>query len=82
MTFTNIVMLSHCNYKTTFHQSKYDLTEEQVSDYNEVFILFDKDQDGVLSITELRNVSGHLARGLRVRLSVLISLTSANLLRL
>ena len=55
MTFTNIVMLSYCNYKTTFHQSKYNLMEEQVSDYKEVFILFDKDQDGVLSITELGN---------------------------
>ena len=54
-TIVNIVILPYCNYKTTFPQSKYNLTEGQVADYKEVFMLFDKDQDGVLSITELGN---------------------------
>ena len=34
-------------------QSEHKLEEEQVAEYKEVFMLFDKDQDGVLSFTEL-----------------------------
>jgi len=33
--------------------SEHKLEEEQVAEYKEVFMLFDKDQDGVLSFTEL-----------------------------
>merc|ERR1711936_904799 len=33
--------------------SVYKLADEQVADYKEVFMLFDKDQDGVLSFNEL-----------------------------
>jgi len=33
--------------------STYNLVEEQVAEYKEVFMLFDKDQDGVLSFSEL-----------------------------
>ena len=41
-------------YKLAFLlQSTYKLVEEQVAEYKEVFMLFDKDQDGVLSFTEL-----------------------------
>ena len=35
-------------------QSVYKLSKEQVSDYKELFILFDKDENGVLSFTELQ----------------------------
>ena len=31
----------------------YKLSKEQISDYKELFILFDKDTNGVLSFTEL-----------------------------
>ena len=34
-------------------QSVHKLEDEQVAEYKEVFMLFDKDQDGVLSFTEL-----------------------------
>ena len=34
-------------------KSTHKLEEEQVAEYKEVFMLFDKDQDGVLSFTEL-----------------------------
>ena len=34
-------------------QPTYKLTEEQVADYKEVFMLFDKDQDGLLTFPEL-----------------------------
>ena len=34
-------------------QAMYPLTKNQISDYKEVFLLFDKNEDGVLSFTEL-----------------------------
>ena len=34
-------------------KSVHKLDEEQVAEYKEVFMLFDRDQDGVLSFTEL-----------------------------
>ena len=34
-------------------QSVHKLAEKQLAEYKEVFMLFDKDQDGVLSFTEL-----------------------------
>ena len=34
-------------------QSVHKLEDEQVAEYKEVFMLFDKDQDGVLSFAEL-----------------------------
>ena len=40
-------------YKHNLYQSTYNLVEEQVAEYKEVFMLFDKDQDGVLSFSEL-----------------------------
>ena len=42
------------------------LTEEQVAEYKEVFMLFDKDQDGVLTFSELGTVMrtlGHRHQG-------------------
>ena len=41
------------NYKNNIFQSTYKLVEEQVAEYKEVFMLFDKDHDGVLSFSEL-----------------------------
>ena len=35
-----------------FVQAKLHLSEEQIGDYKEVFQLFDKDQDGILSFSE------------------------------
>ena len=40
------------NYKIYF-QASYPLSLAQISDYKEVFHLFDKNQDGVLSFSEL-----------------------------
>ena len=34
-------------------QAVYPLTKKQISDYKELFLLFDKNEDGVLSFTEL-----------------------------
>ena len=39
--------------KIVFYKSLHKLEEEQVAEYKEVFMLFDKDEDGVLSFTEL-----------------------------
>jgi Ca2+-binding EF-hand superfamily protein len=36
-----------------FFQASYPLSKNQLSDYKEVFQLFDKNQDGVLSFSEL-----------------------------
>ena len=37
-------------------QSEHRLEEEQVAEYKEVFMLFDRDEDGVLSFQELQLV--------------------------
>ena len=34
-------------------QAAYDITEDMISQYKEVFKLFDKDEDGVLTFQEL-----------------------------
>ena len=34
-------------------QSQYQLSQVEISDYKEVFLLHDKDQDGVLSFIQL-----------------------------
>lgn len=34
-------------------QAEYGLNEEQVSEFKEAFMLFDKDEDGTISVTEL-----------------------------
>ena len=39
--------------KKSLFQTVYKLAEKQLAEYKEVFMLFDKDQDGVLSFTEL-----------------------------
>ena len=44
------------NYKNNIFQSTYKLVEEQVAEYKEVFMLFDKDEDGVLAFHELELV--------------------------
>ena len=45
-------MFMSFNYIYIF-QSVYKLSKEQISDYKELFILFDKDMNGVLSFAEL-----------------------------
>ena len=48
-------------YKIIF-QTEWQLTEEQVSDFKEVFMLFDKDEDGVLTFPELNVVMKSLGQ--------------------
>ena len=36
------------------HQDYWDLSKELVADFKEVFMLFDKDEDGVLTFNELQ----------------------------
>ena len=58
--------MSFEHLQTKLFQSEYILTNEQVAEYKEVFMLFDKDQDGVLTFTELRTVMrtlGHRHHG-------------------
>ena len=43
-------------------QTEWQLTEEQVSDFKEVFMLFDKDEDGVLTFPELNVVMKSLGQ--------------------
>jgi len=43
----------HVDLLVLIDLSTHKLEEEQVAEYKEVFMLFDKDQDGVLSFTEL-----------------------------
>ena len=46
-----------------FHlQQEWKLTNEQVAEYKEVFMLFDKDEDGVLSFPELSVVMKSLGQ--------------------
>ena len=48
---------------TFFHlQQEWKLTNEQVAEYKEVFMLFDKDEDGVLSFPELSVVMKSLGQ--------------------
>ena len=43
-------------------QQEWQLTNEQVAEYKEVFMLFDKDEDGVLSFPELAVVMKSLGQ--------------------
>ena len=43
-------------------QHEWNLTKEQVAEYKEVFMLFDKDEDGVLSFPELTVVMKSLGQ--------------------
>ena len=43
-------------------QDNLHFSEEQVADYKEVFLLFDKDQDGVISFSELNLVINTLGQ--------------------
>ena len=42
----------------------YKLSKDQVSDYKELFILFDKDENGVLTFAELVNAMRSLGQRL------------------
>ena len=50
------------NKLTFIFQTEWQLTEEQVSDFKEVFMLFDKDEDGVLTFPELNVVMKSLGQ--------------------
>ena len=43
-------------------QEEWQLTDEQVAEYKEVFMLFDKDEDGVLTFQELNVVMKSLGQ--------------------
>jgi hypothetical protein len=46
----------------SFLQAEWNLSDEQVSDFKEVFMLFDKDEDGVLTFPELNVVMKSLGQ--------------------
>ena len=50
------------NFGIIYFQTEWQLTEEQVSDFKEVFMLFDKDEDGVLTFPELNVVMKSLGQ--------------------
>ena len=52
------------------------MTEEQVSDFKEVFMLFDKDEDGVLTFPELNVVMKSLGQRPSGKISIFISIIS------
>ena len=59
-------------------QSEFPLTQEKVEDCKEVFMLFDRDEDGVLSFQELQVVMksmGERPSGKLSQLSYKLSLT-------
>lgn len=43
-------------------QTEWQLTDEQVAEFKEVFMLFDKDEDGVLTFPELNVVMKSLGQ--------------------
>ena len=43
-------------------QQEWQLTDEQVAEYKEVFMLFDKDEDGVLTYPEINVVMKSLGQ--------------------
>ena len=45
-----------------FFQTEWQLTDEQVAEFKEVFMLFDKDEDGVLTFPELNVVMKSLGQ--------------------
>ena len=49
-------------YSLPYLQKEWQLTHEQVVEYKEVFMLFDKDEDGVLSFPELAVVMKSLGQ--------------------
>ena len=63
----------------SFLQAEWQLTDEQVSDFKEVFMLFDKDEDGVLTFPELNVVMKSLGQrpsGKNINISILEILIS------
>ena len=57
-------------------QTEWQLTEEQVSDFKEVFMLFDKDEDGVLTFPELNVVMKSLGQRPSGKIVIFILLIS------
>ncbi len=45
-----------------FSQTEWQLSDEQVAEFKEVFMLFDKDEDGVLTFPELNVVMKSLGQ--------------------
>ncbi len=54
------VCYSHTNFIN--FQTEWQLTDEQVAEFKEVFMLFDKDEDGVLTFPELNIVMKSLGQ--------------------
>ena len=54
-------MLYILRYQLLF-QTEWQLTDEQVAEFKEVFMLFDKDEDGVLTFPELNVVMKSLGQ--------------------
>ena len=57
----NIDLVS-CSSSLLHHQDVWNLSKETVADLKEVFMLFDKDEDGVLSFPELEVVMKNLGQ--------------------
>ena len=60
LSFSLSMQIQQC--KKFIFQTEWQLTEEQVSDFKEVFMLFDKDEDGVLTFPELNVVMKSLGQ--------------------
>lgn len=52
----------HCDYIINIDLEEWQLTDTQVAEYKEVFMLFDKDEDGVLTFPELNVVMKSLGQ--------------------
>ena len=50
------------SYLSFLFQSEWQLTDEMVAEFKEVFMLFDKDEDGVLTFPELNVVMKSLGQ--------------------
>ena len=58
--WAEVVYLSNSNSRLL--QIEWQLTDEQVAEFKEVFMLFDKDEDGVLTFPELNVVMKSLGQ--------------------
>ena len=74
LSFSLSMQIQQC--KKFIFQTEWQLTEEQVSDFKEVFMLFDKDEDGVLTFPELNVVMKSLGQRPSGKISIFISIIS------
>lgn len=60
-------------FKLLLFQSKHGLTEAQVADFKEAFMQIDKDEDGMITVTELGKVMkslGQRSTGIKINVSI------------